>query len=407
VRSRGRDFVALIRDRRYLLWLLSSDAANVGYSIYAITILWISYRISGSLVLAGIVLLVEIGTYTMTFLFGPLVDRVPNKRTIFLVCYPVQAVAAFALGFEFLAGTLSIPVLLGIVAVLSVLWDIVWAAYQVVPRLVVGRDKLFQASGIGGIVSGGNQIAGYALGGALIVLVGPGEGALLYGSLLLAALACSIPLSLPTPPAAAPPTGSEFREGWRPFRPGDPSGLFELGIQEIAFGFFSAGPALLITLQANVAFVQHALTYGVLFTAFIVGGVIAGLALGWVNPRRRVGVLIIGGLVATGAALVLASLAPPLLVASAVAWYLVGVTNTVHFTARTNYVQGRFPPELLARISSNLYVFTGSASAVGAVTLAYLSPRLSPTAFGMLIAGGWLAAALVASVFPRIRQLSY
>ena len=96
--SRFRGYGELLRNRTWLLWEISADAASVGYSVYAISIPWFAYQFSGNFLIVGVVLFVEVGIYSLTFLIGPLVDRARDKRSVYLACYPAQAVAAAVLG---------------------------------------------------------------------------------------------------------------------------------------------------------------------------------------------------------------------------------------------------------------------------------------------------------------------
>ena len=112
----------------------------------------------------GLVLFVEVGIYALTFLVAPLVDRMPDKRGILLVGFPIQAVAALVLGLSASRGELHLPLLLGIVAVLSVIWDFEWAVFQVAPRILLTKDELFAAQGVSGALGGGASIGGFAAG---------------------------------------------------------------------------------------------------------------------------------------------------------------------------------------------------------------------------------------------------
>ena len=90
----GGGYRSVLRNRRFLLYQVSAIFSSTGYAVYAISIPWIAYLNSGSFLVVGLVLFLEIGIYACTFLAAPLVDRAADKRVVFLIGYPIQAVAA-------------------------------------------------------------------------------------------------------------------------------------------------------------------------------------------------------------------------------------------------------------------------------------------------------------------------
>ncbi len=155
-------------NRQFLIFLGSSNAATVGYAVYSVSIVWLAYTVSHNFLVVGAVIFIEYACYTATFLIGPFVDRVRNQRTIFVVSYPIQAAAAAAIGFGVLDGFLSVGLLFALVTVLSILWDMTWAAINAAPGDLLAPDEQFAASGVSGAVGGVLTIAGYAVGGTLI-----------------------------------------------------------------------------------------------------------------------------------------------------------------------------------------------------------------------------------------------
>ena len=86
-------FRSVLRNRHYPLGRASSNSASVGYSVYAISIIGLTYTVTHSYLIIGVVLFAEFATYSATFLVAPFADRVVNQRTIYPVCHPVQAAA--------------------------------------------------------------------------------------------------------------------------------------------------------------------------------------------------------------------------------------------------------------------------------------------------------------------------
>ncbi len=375
--------------------------------MYAVSVLFLAYGLTGNLLIAGAVLFVEYGVYTATFLVAPIVDRAHDKRTILLVCFPIQAAAAGALAYELHAGTLTVGVLLGLVFVLALLWDFDWAVFVVAPPIVLEKRQLFVAEGFGSIISVGTQVGGYAGGGALVYLVGPFGGATAYAGLLIAATAVAVPLALHVAESPRTPFWVTFRRGWDSFRGAAGRSLRQLGGLEVFVGFFSAVPPLLITAIAYQRFATPSAVYGPLVTAFAVGGSVAGVAVGHLNPRRHVGWLLV--LTPTAAGACLLALAPPFpsIVVLALLLAGVGAALAVRYIARYTWLQGTYPPELLGRLGANLYFFTGVSGSIAVLVVGTISVGISLGTLLVIDAAGLLVGGLVALALPQIRRMAF
>jgi hypothetical protein len=405
--AQGPGFRSVLRNRPYLLWLASANAASVGYSVYAISIVWLTYTVTHSYTVVGVVLFVEYAAYAGTFLLGPFVDRVQNQRTVYLVCYPVQAASAVLLGVAARGGFLTVPLLLGLIVLISTLWDLAWAAYNAAPRLLLTREELFAAGGVAGAIGGANSIAGYAAGGVLILLVGASGGMFLYAGLLATGALLAVGLTIRPGTPSGTRFGESFREGWRATAAGAGRPLLQLASVDAVLAFFTAGTALLVTLVATQRFAGSGGVYGLLFTTYVVGGVAADLALGWANPRSKAGLVMVGSLIASGAAFVAVGALPPVLVFVVLAWLLVGLFVNAYSGAKYTFLRGSVDPRQLGRVTSNLYLFPGISSAAGALVLGTVAGAVSPWEFGLLLGSGCLAAGALATVLPGVKALRY
>jgi len=390
-----------------VLWETSATLASVGYSVYAIAVPWFAFEFSSNFLIVGLVLFVEVGIYSLTFLIGPLVDRTRDKRTIYVVCYPIQAVAAAVLGVAIARGFLSLPLLFGLISVLSFLWDFTWAANNVAPRLLLDVDQLFRSSGLGTLLGGATQVGGYAVGALLIVKVGPGGGLLLYSGLLAAAALIVVPLSIRSTHSTSGRYLDDFREGWAQFRGRTGAALRALASVELVRGFFSVVPSVLLVVVAARLFVGGAGAYGVLSVAWVVGGVAVGLALGEWNPRARLGPILIGSAFASALFVALAVLPFWGLVGDAMLWGMFGGSATAYSTVFYVYLRGAYPPETVGRISANLYLFTGVAGSIGVAVVGALAGVWSVSELGLLVAVGFAGVGLMLVGSPTIRHLAF
>jgi len=387
--------------------LASWTTAGVGYSVYAISVVWLAYTVSHSLLVVGAVLFIEYATYTGVFLAGPIADRVGNQRTLYVACYPVMGVAAITIGVGQLEGFLTVPLLLALIVLISILWDIAWAAGNAAPGLLVSRDEQFAAQGLIGAVGGANAIAGYAAGGALILLVGAEGGMILYGLLLATAAILAAPLNIRPSPAPGETFGESFRAGWHLIT--DPPGrpLLQLATVDSIQGFFGAVPALLITLLATSTFHASASAFGVLFVSYVTGGTVAGIAFGQWNPRSHIGPIIVGSLLGVAGAFAVVVGMPPILVLEAAAFFGVGFLWSAYLDVKYALFRGSFQPSQLGRLISNMYLLPGIASSAGALVLGSLASGVSPLELGGIAAIGFLAAGLLAAVLPGITTLRF
>ncbi len=397
----------LARNRRFLLLEASGALGGAGYAVYAVSVLFLTYGLTGNLVVTGLVLFIEYGVYTGTFLVAPLVDRAPDKRTVLLVCYPLMAAAALALALSLRSGTISIGLLLGLVLVLSVLWDFVWAVYMIAPRLVVEKRQLLLASGLANIFSIGTQVGGTAVGGLLLFFVGPSGGAAVYCGLLAAGAIASVPLALPVRSAEREPFGEMFRRGWASFRGRAGASLRRFAGLETLYGFASGLPLLLLPAIAHQGFARPSAVYALLVTSYTVGGAAAGALVGHLNPRRSVGPLLVGLPLVAAACLLVLARGPFSEAGLAGTVAALGAAISVRYDVKYAWVRATFPAEVLGRIISNLYLFTGFASAVAVAVVGSLSAGTGlsslETATGIVFA----AAGLVALALPFVRRLAY
>ena len=398
---------SVLRNRRFLVYEGSVILASTGYAVYSISIPWIAYLNSGSFLVVGLVLFLELGIYALTFLVAPLVDRAADKRAILLIGFPIQAVAAAVLAFAASRGELHLALLLGLVTVLSVAWDFEWAVFQVAPRTLLSKDELFAGQGLGGALGAGVQVGGYAAGAGLILVSGAVGSGYLYAGLLVTATLLASLVPLRGGRADDREYAAGFLEGWRYLATPEGRPLLQLGGLSALSGFFSTAPAVLITLDAHDSFSDPGVAYGILFTSLVVGGVVIDLLLGHFNPRRRVGVVLVGGLSFAALALFLTGVTPPSLPLAAAAWFLAGAGLSAYLVGSGTFLWGYLPEDRLARVMSNLYVFQGTAGAVGALVLGGLASQLVPRSVSTIVALVYASAAAGSLLLPAVRKFAF
>ncbi|MCI4320240.1 MAG: hypothetical protein L3K23_08965 [Thermoplasmata archaeon] len=396
----------LLANPRFRWFLFSSTASNVGYAVYAISMPFLAYRLTGGFLLPGAVLFVEYLAYSLTFLLGPLVDRARDKRTILLASYPAMTAIALSLGLAFSFGWLTPALLLVLVTALSVLWDLPWMANNAIPAWLLPSEALFASQGLQGIAGGAIELLGYAGGGLLLATAQSGATMYLYAALLAIATVCSLPLSITPGRDISASLASSFRVGWQRFRGAVGRPLRDLAAFGVLRDFFAAAPTLMAVLLAP-RFPNPAVGYGSLFVALTAGSLLGGVVLGRWNPRRFVGPLMLLTTAATGALLIAGYFAVLALWLAVPVWFLGGIASAWYLLTKYAYLQGATPPEALARTMANLYLFSGVASGLGGLALGGLANSSPLWVWVAIAAGGLLLASLVGSNLRSLRRLAY
>ncbi len=163
----------------------------------------------------------------------------------------------------------------------------------------------------------------------------------------------------------------------------------------------------MITLISITTFTDSGSAYGFLFTSYVIGSVVAGLALGWTNPRGRAGMIMVVSLVGSGLFFLVAGLVPPVLALLGLIWLLIGFATSGYLSSKFALVSGSVDPNKLARVSSNMYLFPGITSSVGALVLGLLAGSATSHSFALVIGIGFLAAGLIAILLPGLKTLRY
>jgi MFS family permease len=176
---------------------------------------------------------------------------------------------------------------------------------------------------------------------------------------------------------------------------------------EIYLGFFTTLPALLVTAIAYQRFANPAGAYGALITAYALGGSLTGIVVGHYNPRRLVGVILV--LCPTVAGIFTLVMAPSsvsgLLVGALIA--IVGAALTVRFTAKYTWIQGSYPPEVIGRLSSNLYLFTGATASVAVLLVGTLSLQVSLANLLLFTGIGLIGGGILCVALSPIRRMAF
>lgn len=374
--------------------LLSELVSSTGSAMTALAIPWFVLITTGSVARMGIVYAAELAPVALLGVPSGLYVRRFGVRRVMLVSDALRAPLIALVPVLHLAGVLSFPVLLVIVAVSGVLTSPYMSAQQLALPEIVGEDEQLMTKA-GGLLAGANRLAllvGPALAGALISAVG--VTSLLWIDAATFAFSFCMLLTLPRPVAdmSAGAVSEGFWTGARAVLR-DPL-LLSVTATAVVFGFFFPFVIASLPYMADIRFGHNPHTAGLLLAAWgaggVAGAVLTGPLAGKFSPMR----LGAGAGLAMAAALWLLPWHEPVLVIG-LALVLAGVFVPLLNAPLMTLLMTRTAPE--DRAQAVTFVVTANLIAGPA---AYAVSGFCFQAWGLqnvlvIVAAGMLAGALV------------
>ena len=203
-------------------WLVSEAISLTGTRVSMVALPFLVLTTTGSATRTGLVALCEaLPMVVLKVLGGPAIDRL-GARCVGVGCDLASFVVVGAIPLLHLAGALSFPLLLVLVALAGALRGPGDAAKQaLVPAIATHADvPMERVTGLSGTVERTSSMLGAALAGGLVALVGA-TNAIVIDSLSFAVSAVTLlasTRSLPAPPPLVEDDDSSYgrrlREGW-------------------------------------------------------------------------------------------------------------------------------------------------------------------------------------------------
>lgn len=394
--------MALRSNRYFISYCAQISASNLGYTLYMITIPAYAFLISRSIFFTGIVLFIEYGIYTLTFLTGPVVDKAKDKRYIISVSELGIGLAALILGLSMLYVPGNPYVFLLLIAIIALLWDFAWTADHAVLPLIVEDHDISRGNGIISALGNGHVAAGLAVGGFLFAILQPVYSILLYSACLSFSgiIILAIPLKLKEKEQKPNPG---LRLGWKYLvEEQKPMILFALIIA--VFSIFANAPALAV---AYIYGTTSPLTYSILFSLYYVGSMFSGLILAKRFPGRSLGKVLLLTYFLSGILLYISILRNEPIEVLVIVWSILGLSYSIHTPLFSTYLQILTGKGMLGRTASNLYTFRGITSTAGTLLIPIVIERagirLSFLAFGSIMV---VTAIAVFGLLPQVRRIS-
>ena len=412
-RRRGRrrwamDTRPLRRPAYRRLWS-STIVTAVGSQLTAVAVPKQIYDITHSSAWVGAASLAGLLPLVVFALWGGAVADSMDRRKLMLITNSGIAVTSVLFWLQAVTGLASVAVLMVLLAVQQAFWGLNAPARNASIARLVPAEELTAANALGSTVMQTGQVVGPLLAGVLIPVIGLAE---LY---LIDALALCVTLwavvRLPALPPLAAPGGTVKRRA---------------GVREIADGFryIALHKVLLLSFLADIVAMVFGMpralfpqlageTYGsygegfalgMLFAAIPIGAVAGGLFSGTFSRARRHGWMVIGAVVAWGAAFTGFGLSDSLWLAVAFL-ALAGVADMVSMVFRGAILLSAASDEMRGRMQG---VFT--VVVAGGPRLADVLHGTAGSAFGArtaTVGGGLLVVVLMvglALLVPALRR---
>ncbi|MFL5844399.1 MAG: MFS transporter [Solirubrobacteraceae bacterium] len=391
------------RDLRLLT--LGNFVTGLGAQATLVALPYQLYVQTKSPLLTGLLGLAELGPLVaMSLLGGALADRV-DRRTLLLVDQIVLAVLTGALCVVSLVGDPHVALLYvlgGLLAGASAVQNVARSA--IVPNLVEPKlmpSALALTFGLYQLT----MVIGPGLGGLLISVAGV-EGAYAVDAVTCLAMVLTVTALGPQRPQRDPDAehlaiGRSIAEGLR-FVRGNQAlmGSFAIDLVAMTFGM----PRALFPVLAVSVYHAGAAGTGLLFAAVSAGATVAALTTGWLEHVRRLGLIVIGAVVAWGLAIAAAGLVGSLWPA-ALMLVLAGAADSVSAVCRSIINQTVTPDALRGRMSSVFSLVVTSGPRLGDIeaggVAAAVSVRFSVVSGGLACLAG---TALVCLAFPALAR---
>jgi MFS family permease len=312
---------------------------------------WLIYRLTGSSVLLGTLGFVsQIPIFLLSPLAGVAADRWPRRRVVI-----ATQVSSMMLAFSLAALTLTGRIRVWEIILLASLLGIV-NAFDVPARQsflieMVGREDLLNAIALNSSMFNGARVAGPAIAGILVAVVGEGWCFFLNGVSYLAVIAglflMRIEETAITHDGASPI--EKLREGLRFVRRTTPiRALLELvGLT----GFMALPFSVLMPIFAGRVLGGGASAYGTLMGAVGVGALGGALMIAMRQQLRGLGLVVAYSSMGLGVALILFSASRWFWMSFAILT-VAGLCMMMQFTSTNTLIQAMVPDQLRGRVMS-------------------------------------------------------
>jgi MFS family permease len=398
----------VLRGNRNLQLLFGGQVvSSFGDWLYVLALGILAYEITGSATVVAVLTFARLLPYAVLLPFsGVLADR-GNRKVLMISADLGRGACMLGLLFSGSEGTLWIAYPLVFVAtVFSSLFQP--AMSSVLPAIVGDEENLVKANSIWSQMDSISFVLGPALGGVLALLGAPELAFVINGVTFLVSAATLLFVHIP--PREASEAEVDEEEGWLSetlagfrflFRENE-GVLAALTLAFVGLTFTGGGIWTLILVLSDEAFGLGTEGSGFLNSVYGVGGVVGGLAAGYLASRVRLGPAVIWSIGAGAIVFIFLGISPAG-VLPFVIMFVVGILDIMVDVNGTTIIQTGTPEELLGRVFGAFDGVLILAMLAGALIVGplidLLGPRTTTVIFAVVALGIFLLC------LPRLRNL--
>jgi MFS family permease len=381
---------------------IGQTVSTFGSEIAAVAAPFQLFQLTHSTLQVGLLSLCELFPFlTLTIVGGAIADAVDRRRLLFVT---EVLLALVAVGFAANA-SLAHPRVWAIYVLVTLAMSIfslgVAGMNSVIPRLVE-RHELASANAIENVYGSTTNVAGPALGGVLIAVLGL-RGAYLLDAGTFAASLWSVWRLPPLPPAhdAERPSLRTIAEGFRFVRSKKVLlGMFLADSNAMVFGM----PRALFPALALHRFHGGAGILGLMYAAPYAGALVSSVLSGWMTHVRRQGLIVAIAAGLWGVAITAFGFAGSLWLALLLL-AAAGAADNVSAVLRGTILWTVTPDELRGRVSGIEFAQVAATPALGnveaGIVASLTSLRFSIVSGGLACVAGTVLVALAVPAFIR------
>jgi MFS family permease len=393
---------ALLKDRSFLLFVLSRSLSRFAGQIAAVAIGWQIYDLTGSAFDLGMIGFVQfLPTALLLFVAGHAADRYERKRVVQL-CQLAEALTALLLAWGAWAGWLTVTQIFVASFVLGIAGAFESPATAALLPAIAPQGSLQRATAIS---SGAAQVAtitGPAIGGfAYAVAPSVPYGIMVAFSLLAAIFMGAIRL---TQPVAVKETATpdDLYAGVR-FVRNNPAILGTISLD--LFAVLLGGATALLPIYARDILETGPLGLGILRAAPAVGALLMTAVLARYTIDRKVGMRMFQAVIVFGVATVVFALSHWMWL-SVLALAILGAADTVSVVIRFSLVQLATPDEMRGRVGAVNFLFINASNQLGQFESGVTAALFGAMPAAVIGGVGTIAIAMLwMKLFPALRKV--
>lgn len=397
--------VAVLRYRDYRLLWAGQFVSTLGSQMHAVALSWQVYQLTGSVVQLGLLGLVRaVALVSASFAGGAVADR-RNRRTVMLVTQSVLLALTLGLALATLLDAVNIALLYIVAAAMAATQAFDGPARQALIPALVPRAQLADAMSLNMLAMSVARMAGPAVGGLTVALLGVGGTYVLDAASFLAVIFAL--LAMRTTMVIPETVGSGFAavvEGLQFIR----KSPVIWGIMGLDFFATLLGS----TVGLAPVFAEDVLNagpqgLGLLLSAPAAGSVIGAIAISFMPTVSRPGYVMIGSVVAYGGFLAAFGASTGLLMALLM-MLGAGGADSVSVAMRHTIRNLATPDELRGRVAAAHSALAMGGPRLGefqsGMTAAFIGPQAAMMVGGMACVGvallvGWFVRPVTAYRF--------